>query len=192
MKTLSVACGLCLLVCGFAQLEVDQQVVLLEEAKYTAPRSNTYDLEYTSEDGSKQIVACPIYFQINALSNDALVNEVKYIVETGTFSPRVLLEILFLSLQYGHTGTRTEFRHFSTKLSMWDMHKRNDDYCTWHGITCNAEKKVTGIWLEDLEFTGTLPTELSGMDSLEVLDLKRKFGVSGKVCVVVCLKLTSF
>ena len=115
----------------------------------------------------------PHYFLM--LSSDARNVEIRYHQENGKWRERVLLEILYFSLQFGDTtgDPQTDFQLQSHRLSNWDIQKRADDHCRWNGITCNRDGKVTGIRLEQLDFSGTLPSELQDLDSLQVLELKR-------------------
>jgi Leucine-rich repeat (LRR) protein len=45
------------------------------------------------------------------------------------------------------------------------------DVCTWFGITCNANKQVTQVELFSNSLTGTLPAELTLIETLTYLDL---------------------
>ena len=115
----------------------------------------------------------PHYFLM--LSSDARNVEIQYRQKHGKWKERVLLEILYFALQFGDTtNTQTDFQLQSHRLSNWDIQKRADgQHCRWNGIMCDKEGKVTGIRLEQLDFSGTLPSELQDLDSLQVLELKR-------------------
>ncbi len=43
------------------------------------------------------------------------------------------------------------------------------DHCSWTGVACNAEKKVTSLVLEDLGLTGDYPATLSKLSALTTL-----------------------
>ena len=43
------------------------------------------------------------------------------------------------------------------------------DHCAWAGVSCNANKQVTSLVLEDLSLTGTYPSTLSKLSALTTL-----------------------
>jgi hypothetical protein len=43
------------------------------------------------------------------------------------------------------------------------------DHCTWAGVTCNADKQITSLVLEDLGLTGTYPSTLHKLSALTTL-----------------------
>ena len=49
----------------------------------------------------------------------------------------------------------------------------------WHGVATNDSGKVTGLELEDNNLRGTLPSRLSDLRSLSVLDLSNNSGLTG-------------
>jgi hypothetical protein len=140
----------------------------------TSADGDSFEVTFKNKDGTEEKVASPRYFAM--LSADAMEFEVQYYVQNGRWSDRVLLEILYFSLQHDHTsGGRVDLRSAQIKLSKWDIHRRTSDHCSWDGISCNQDKQVTQIRLDGLDFTGTLPDELRDLSSLEVLEMKRKY-----------------
>ena len=47
----------------------------------------------------------------------------------------------------------------------------NCDYCTWFGVTCNQDGRVTGLALADNGLTGTIAPEVNDLVSLQTLKL---------------------
>jgi hypothetical protein len=45
----------------------------------------------------------------------------------------------------------------------------SSDHCSWSGVTCNAEQKVTSLDLEDLGLTGAYPSTLNNLSVLTTL-----------------------
>ena len=43
--------------------------------------------------------------------------------------------------------------------------------CTWHGVGCNQDGRVEGIWLTNNNLVGTIPSELDQLQSLRFLHL---------------------
>ena len=59
-------------------------------------------------------------------------------------------------------------------LQPWQRNRNwlaNTEICLWEGIECNANEAVVGIVLPENRMSGTLPFELSLLDSLSKLDL---------------------
>jgi hypothetical protein len=59
------------------------------------------------------------------------------------------------------------------------------DHCTWAGVTCNADKQVTSLVLEDLSLTGTYPStlnKLSALASLTTNGNKLTTNMSNDIC----------
>ena len=54
----------------------------------------------------------------------------------------------------------------ATKNPAW---LNTGDHCSWTGVACNAEKKVTSLVLEDLGLTGDYPATLSKLSALTTL-----------------------
>mmetsp|Transcript_32921 Transcript_32921/g.49703 ORF Transcript_32921/g.49703 Transcript_32921/m.49703 type:complete len:697 (+) Transcript_32921:122-2212(+) len=52
--------------------------------------------------------------------------------------------------------------------------------CDWSGITCNENGEVTHIVLEDNQLSGEIPSEISALSSLEVLNLDGNF-ITGSI-----------
>lgn len=135
----------------------------------TSAEGETFEVTFSHSDGTEEKIACPLYFLM--LSADALEFEVQHYVQSDRWSDRVLLEILYFSLQNDRTS---DLRSAQNRLANWDIQRRTSDHCSWDGISCNKDKLVTQIRLDNLEFTGTLPDDLSVLSSLEVLEMKRK------------------
>ena len=45
----------------------------------------------------------------------------------------------------------------------------SSDHCSWSGVTCNAEQKVTSLDFEDLGLTGAYPSTLNNLSDLTTL-----------------------
>eukprot|EP00735_Rhodelphis_limneticus_P013756 TRINITY_DN7710_c0_g1::TRINITY_DN7710_c0_g1_i1::g.18508::m.18508 TRINITY_DN7710_c0_g1::TRINITY_DN7710_c0_g1_i1::g.18508 ORF type:complete len:167 (+),score=44.84,sp/Q9FPJ5/LRR1_ARATH/43.30/2e-19,LRR_4/PF12799.2/0.00032,LRR_4/PF12799.2/5.7e-06,LRR_4/PF12799.2/6.7e-06,LRR_1/PF00560.28/2.9,LRR_1/PF00560.28/1.1,LRR_1/PF00560.28/0.66,LRR_1/PF00560.28/5.2,LRR_8/PF13855.1/0.0089,LRR_8/PF13855.1/5e-07,LRR_6/PF13516.1/1.2e+03,LRR_6/PF13516.1/50,LRR_6/PF13516.1/4,LRR_6/PF13516.1/1.1e+02,LRR_7/PF13504.1/8. len=43
------------------------------------------------------------------------------------------------------------------------------EHCTWHGIQCNHEGRVQGLYLSMNELEGTIPPEIGSLEALESL-----------------------
>jgi hypothetical protein len=66
--------------------------------------------------------------------------------------------------------------HLTTNGNAWTAENNwnatsKDKYCSWTGITCNAQKQVTSINLNGFGLTGTIPEEMGGLLQLIHLDL---------------------
>jgi hypothetical protein len=172
MKTLRLSILFPFFLWNVFATQVKQQLHFTVEA--TSADGDSFEFKFKHKDGNEEKVASAT--QVKQLSADAMEFEVQYYVQNGRWSDRVLLEILYFSLQHDHTsGGRVDLRSAQIKLSKWDIHRRTSDHCSWDGISCNQDKQVTQIRLDGLDFTGTLPDELRDLSSLEVLEMKRKY-----------------
>jgi Leucine-rich repeat (LRR) protein len=76
-------------------------------------------------------------------------------------------------------STYSQMHIFITEAPGWTSASRwmsQENECTWEGILCNSNSKVSGILLPEHSLTGTLPMELALLrDNLVTLDLARNY-----------------
>ncbi|XP_059431676.1 receptor-like protein kinase HSL1 [Corylus avellana] len=61
-------------------------------------------------------------------------------------------------------------------LSQWTS--SNSSHCTWPNITCNTDGSVTGISLQNMNITGTVPPFICDLKNLTTLDLSFNYMTS--------------
>jgi len=76
--------------------------------------------------------------------------------------PRVIQRYVLMVLYYQCGGTK--WSNYNNWMSVALE-------CEWYGIGCNGELEVTNITLDNNKLEGIIPSELSSVDSLEVLEL---------------------
>ncbi|XP_059431679.1 receptor-like protein kinase 5 [Corylus avellana] len=64
-------------------------------------------------------------------------------------------------------------------LSRWST-SSNSSHCTWPNITCNTDGSVTGISLQNMNITGTVPPFICDLNNLTTLDLSYNYMTSNE------------
>lgn len=181
MKTPRLGLPLCLLLWNaFFSTAEKKQIVWKESSNNKTDSSNDNDeesgltvgLSITLTNGTEIDFDCPKYFLM--LENEDMYSELDYFMQYGVWSQRVLLENLFVSLEFGRNIDGPEdFKDFLDRIIDMDIdfRQRDSDYCSWSGITCDEDNDIYGIYLDDMDFEGTLPEELKDLDTLVYLDL---------------------
>eukprot|EP00980_Cylindrotheca_fusiformis_P010929 scaffold2499_cov125-Cylindrotheca_fusiformis.AAC.20 len=167
-----LGCLLLFLLWNVFSTQVKKQ--LKYSADVTSTEGRTFELSYTTAGGSKGKVECPRYFL--TLTSEVMEAEILFRHKHGRWSDRVLLEILYFSLDDdGSSRGKMDIRSAKNRVPKWNLQLRTSDHCTWEGISCNQGRQITQIQLDGLDFPGTLPDELSTLNSLEVLEMKREY-----------------
>ena len=180
MKTPRLGLLLCLLLWNAFVTTAEKKQIVWKESSNNKTDSNDNDkesgltvgLSITLANGTEIDFDCPKYFLM--LENEAVNSELDYYMQYGVWSQRVLLENLFVSLEFGRNIEGPEdFKDFLDRIIDMDIdfRQRDSDYCSWSGIACDEDKDIYGIYLDDMDFEGTLPEELKDLDTLVYLDL---------------------
>ena len=64
------------------------------------------------------------------------------------------------------------------------------DHCSWYGVTCSTDKKVTALSLGGNQLTGTFPSDLNNLGSIESLVIDNN-GVAGLIPSDLCARSQS-
>ena len=64
------------------------------------------------------------------------------------------------------------------------------DHCSWQGVTCSTDKKVTALSLGGNQLSGTFPSDLNNLESMESLNIENN-GVSGLIPSDLCARSVS-
>jgi len=55
------------------------------------------------------------------------------------------------------------------------------DICTWYGVTCNSNDRVTAVALADNNLNGTIPSDLGNLDFIQTLNLTKNPNLTGSI-----------
>lgn len=83
--------------------------------------------------------------------------------------------------------------YFNNGGSSWSVNtgwSSSSDHCTWTGITCSVNNEVVAINLVANDLSGTFPTDLNNLGSLESLDVHSN-GLVGTVPTDLCERSVS-
>lgn len=147
-----------------------------KDVEITTLYAGTMQVQYKYENGTMATVPCPRYFV--TLPATSVQAEIKYKLEHERWSDRVILDLLYYSLQHGSVSGPSSSNNKNTSSTQkqqiqWDILQRGENsHCKWEGITCNKKNEVIQIVVFGLGVSGTLPNELHQMSQLERFNVR--------------------